>query len=65
MTYSVPQISAVTKLVELNGLTLTQGMNEITNVAFSAGPLWQVSMVDIKSNSDVVALKNFTKQHNG
>lgn len=59
LTYSVPQISAVTKLVELNGLTLTQGMNEITNAAFSAGPLWQVSMIDIKSNSDVVALKYF------
>lgn len=60
LTYSVPQISAITNLVELNGLTLTQGMNEITNAAFSSGPLWQVSMVDIKSNSDVVALKNFT-----
>lgn len=60
LTYSVPQISAITTLVELNGLTLTQGMNEITNAAFSSGPLWQISMVDIKSNSDVVALKNFT-----
>lgn len=59
LTYNVPQISAVTKLIELNDLTLTQGMNKITNIAFSAGPLWQVSMIDIKSNSDVVALKDF------
>jgi hypothetical protein len=59
LTYSVPQISAVTSLVELAGVVLSQGTNEISNIAFSSSPLWQVSMIDIKSNSDVVSLRNF------
>lgn len=58
LTYSVPQISAPTSLVRLNGQVFTQGINEISNVALK-GPLLQVAAANIKSTSNAVLLNSY------
>ena len=60
LTYNVPQVSELKKLVELTGLTLKSGANALNNIAVSEGPMWQVNDIAMKANSKSVTLTDYT-----
>ena len=60
LIYSLPQVSDVAKLIELIAVPLANGLNQLSNVAFSSGPLWQVSDISVKSSTKDVNLTDFT-----
>ena len=60
LKYSVPQVGEPVKLIDLVNVPIINGPNELTNIAFNNGPLWQISSISLRADNDDITLNGFT-----
>jgi hypothetical protein len=59
LTYNIPQVSAISKLVDITNVRVPAGSTKVPNIALSSGPLWQVLSVNTISFSEAVKFKGY------